>query len=149
MAPLPKVPYNLEECGMVVEVFQAFPSVSRPRWTAGAHHRWRRRWNQAISGCRAESLTLTALLLCPDYSKSWTLRSNFLLHLQEREAHMATGGISLICICRLVRLRIFGPGRTLRSRYGRTALRITPAGCWLALAHRGRWMRTSRGGRVV
>jgi hypothetical protein len=26
---------------------------------------------------------------CPDYGKSWTLRSNFLLHLQE-EAHMAT-----------------------------------------------------------
>jgi len=27
---------------------------------------------------------------CPDYGKSWNLRSNFLLHLQEREAHMAT-----------------------------------------------------------
>ncbi|KAI1121627.1 hypothetical protein F5Y10DRAFT_255912 [Nemania abortiva] len=27
---------------------------------------------------------------CPDYGKSWRLRSNFLLHLQEREAHMAT-----------------------------------------------------------
>ncbi|KAJ8128708.1 hypothetical protein O1611_g4930 [Lasiodiplodia mahajangana] len=26
---------------------------------------------------------------CPDYGKSWRLRSNFLLHLQEREAHMA------------------------------------------------------------
>jgi hypothetical protein len=26
------------------------------------------------------------LLLCPNYSKSWTLRSNFLFHLQEREA---------------------------------------------------------------
>ena len=24
---------------------------------------------------------------CPDYGKSWNLRSNFLLHLQEREAH--------------------------------------------------------------
>jgi hypothetical protein len=45
------------------------------------------------------------LLLCPDYSKAWTVRSNFLLRLQEREAHMATGGISLICICRLVRFR--------------------------------------------
>jgi hypothetical protein len=27
------------------------------------------------------------LPLCPDYGKSWKLRSNFLLHLQEREAH--------------------------------------------------------------
>lgn len=26
----------------------------------------------------------------PDYGKTWTLRSNFLLHLQEREAHMET-----------------------------------------------------------
>ncbi|KAL8725762.1 MAG: hypothetical protein Q9166_007162 [cf. Caloplaca sp. 2 TL-2023] len=24
---------------------------------------------------------------CPDYGKSWNLRSNFLVHLQEREAH--------------------------------------------------------------
>ncbi|KAF2188513.1 hypothetical protein K469DRAFT_703083 [Zopfia rhizophila CBS 207.26] len=24
---------------------------------------------------------------CPDYGKSWNLRSNFLLHLQERKAH--------------------------------------------------------------
>lgn len=24
---------------------------------------------------------------CPDYGKSWKLRSNFLLHFQEREAH--------------------------------------------------------------
>jgi len=27
------------------------------------------------------------LHLCPDYGKSWLLRSNFLLHLQEQEAH--------------------------------------------------------------
>lgn len=27
---------------------------------------------------------------CPDYGKSWNLRSNFLLHLQEREAHGTT-----------------------------------------------------------
>jgi hypothetical protein len=27
---------------------------------------------------------------CPDYGKSWTLRSNFLLHLQEEAAHMGT-----------------------------------------------------------
>lgn len=27
---------------------------------------------------------------CPDYGKSWNLRSNFLLHLQEREAHGAS-----------------------------------------------------------
>lgn len=27
---------------------------------------------------------------CPDYGKSWQLRRNFLLHLQEREAHEAT-----------------------------------------------------------
>jgi hypothetical protein len=27
---------------------------------------------------------------CPDYGKSWKLRSNFLLHLQEREAHEAS-----------------------------------------------------------
>ena len=27
------------------------------------------------------------LPLCPDYGKSWLLRSNFLLHLQEQEAH--------------------------------------------------------------
>lgn len=26
---------------------------------------------------------------CPDYGKFWGLRSNFLLHLQKREAHMA------------------------------------------------------------
>jgi hypothetical protein len=25
---------------------------------------------------------------CPDYGKTWNLRSNFLVHLQEREAHM-------------------------------------------------------------
>lgn len=30
---------------------------------------------------------LCKLPLCPDYGKSWNLRSNFLLHLQEREAH--------------------------------------------------------------
>jgi hypothetical protein len=79
--------------------------------------------------------TLASFSCGPNYSKSWTLRSNF-LHLQEREVHMATGGISLICICRLVQLWIFGPGRTLRSRYGRTTLRITPAGCQLAPAQR-------------
>ncbi|KAH6646519.1 hypothetical protein BKA67DRAFT_579887 [Truncatella angustata] len=28
------------------------------------------------------------LASCPDYGKSWQLRSNFLLHLQEREAHI-------------------------------------------------------------
>jgi hypothetical protein len=33
---------------------------------------------------------LCKLLSCPDYGKSWGLRSNFLLHSQEREAHMAT-----------------------------------------------------------
>ncbi|KAI0099682.1 hypothetical protein GGR51DRAFT_534777 [Nemania sp. FL0031] len=27
---------------------------------------------------------------CPEYGKSWLLRSNFLLHLQQHEAHMAT-----------------------------------------------------------
>src|SRR5687768_5502892 len=27
---------------------------------------------------------------CPDYGKTWTLRSNFLLHLQEQEDHMAS-----------------------------------------------------------
>lgn len=27
---------------------------------------------------------------CPDYGKSWILRSNFLLHLQEREAHSSS-----------------------------------------------------------
>ncbi|KAK4244745.1 hypothetical protein C7999DRAFT_43624 [Corynascus novoguineensis] len=27
---------------------------------------------------------------CPDYGKSYTMRSNFLLHLQEREAHGAS-----------------------------------------------------------
>jgi len=30
---------------------------------------------------------LCKLPLCPDYGKSWKLRSNFLLYLQEREAH--------------------------------------------------------------
>lgn len=30
------------------------------------------------------------LVQCPDYGKSWQLRSNFLAHLQEREAHAAT-----------------------------------------------------------
>jgi hypothetical protein len=28
--------------------------------------------------------------LCPDYGKSWQLRSNFLLHLQEQNAHATT-----------------------------------------------------------
>ncbi|KAF2185658.1 hypothetical protein K469DRAFT_576334 [Zopfia rhizophila CBS 207.26] len=27
---------------------------------------------------------------CPDYGKSWVLRSNFLLHLQEQDAHTTT-----------------------------------------------------------
>ncbi|KAF2808242.1 uncharacterized protein BDZ99DRAFT_49956 [Mytilinidion resinicola] len=27
---------------------------------------------------------------CPDYGKSWQLRSNFLAHLQEQEAHIST-----------------------------------------------------------
>jgi len=27
---------------------------------------------------------------CPDYGKSWNLRSNFLVYLQEREAHITT-----------------------------------------------------------
>ena len=30
------------------------------------------------------------LLSCPDYGKSWQLRSNFLAHLQDREAHRTT-----------------------------------------------------------
>jgi hypothetical protein len=30
------------------------------------------------------------LLSCPDYGKSWLLRSNFLDHLQDREAHIPT-----------------------------------------------------------
>ncbi|KAF2469764.1 uncharacterized protein BDR25DRAFT_263126 [Lindgomyces ingoldianus] len=30
------------------------------------------------------------LASCPDYGKSWLLRSNFLLHLQEQEAHRMT-----------------------------------------------------------
>jgi hypothetical protein len=30
---------------------------------------------------------LCKLPSCPDYGKSWNLRSNFLLHLQKREAH--------------------------------------------------------------
>ncbi|KAF5126107.1 hypothetical protein E5D57_010802 [Metarhizium anisopliae] len=30
------------------------------------------------------------LASCPDYGKSWLLRSNFLLHLQEQEAHLAS-----------------------------------------------------------
>lgn len=30
------------------------------------------------------------LPLCPDYGKSWGLRSNFLLHLQEQDAHRTT-----------------------------------------------------------
>lgn len=30
------------------------------------------------------------LLSCPDYGKSWQLRSNFLAHLQDREAHIIT-----------------------------------------------------------
>ena len=30
------------------------------------------------------------LFSCPDYGKSWKLRSNFLLHLWEQEAHKAT-----------------------------------------------------------
>ncbi|PGH32042.1 hypothetical protein GX50_05167 [[Emmonsia] crescens] len=40
------------------------------------------------SGCRwAYPCKLPS---CPDYGKSWILRSTFLLHLQERDAHMAT-----------------------------------------------------------
>jgi hypothetical protein len=32
-----------------------------------------------------------------NYGKSWTLRSNFLVHLQEREAHMATATPPAAC----------------------------------------------------